>query len=189
MNRSEITATCARFAGGWVDGFRVFWHRQRSAVSCYLRFCLVGGSGVFVDSLALWMLHQWAGVDLVLAKIAAAEVALVSNFILNDRWTFADCRRQGVCRFCRFCRFQLICLCGIGVSVATLYGLREWFGVPLLGANLCAIFLASIWNYVVSARFGWHATGENTVPAKEAGAGVPGRQPLAEDARLRGQQH
>ncbi len=56
----------------------------------YVKFCLVGGSGVAVDMLVLHFLASpgWLGWNLTLSKVIAAEVAMFNNFLWNDGWTF-----------------------------------------------------------------------------------------------------
>ena len=58
----------------------------------YVRFCLVGGSGVAVDMGIIWLLAdpRMLGGNLSLSKVIAAEVAICNNFLWNDVWTFRD---------------------------------------------------------------------------------------------------
>ncbi len=56
----------------------------------FIKFCMVGGSGVFVDMGILYLLADprtlaW---NVTLSKICAAEVAMINNFIWNEFWTF-----------------------------------------------------------------------------------------------------
>ena len=55
-----------------------------------LRYGLIGVSGIFVDMAFFYLLTEIAGLGLILSKIVAAEIAIVSNFLWNDAWTFAD---------------------------------------------------------------------------------------------------
>jgi len=91
----------------------------------YLRFGVVGATGVAVDMLALFILAdpKMLALDLSLSKAIAAETAILNNFLWNERWTFsdlsaADTSSRGRAR--RFGRFNLICLAGIAFSVLLL---------------------------------------------------------------------
>jgi dolichol-phosphate mannosyltransferase len=55
----------------------------------FIRFGLVGGSGVVVDMGMLFLLAdpRTLGWGLSLSKTLAAETAIVNNFIWNDVWT------------------------------------------------------------------------------------------------------
>lgn len=129
----------------------------------FLRFCLVGGSGVFVDMAVLFLLSDThtLGLNLSLGKACAAEVAILNNFIWNDLWTFRDLReidtgRQAAIH--RFARFNLICLAGIVLNVILLNAQVRFLHLDVYAANLIAIFLVSVWNFGMNIRFGWCAS-------------------------------
>ena len=54
----------------------------------YFIFCGVGASGLLVDMGLFHLLHTRLGWPLEASKLAAAETALLNNFLWNDRWTF-----------------------------------------------------------------------------------------------------
>lgn len=126
----------------------------------YGQFCLVGGTGVLVDMAVLWLLSDPAtlGWNLTLSKLIAAETAMVTNFLLNDVWTF-----RGVAggiggwreRLIRFGKFNLICLVGILWSVLLLQMQVRWLGMNVYLANFISIVVVSVWNFGMNLRFGW----------------------------------
>jgi dolichol-phosphate mannosyltransferase len=124
-------------------------HAQRPA-----RFGAVGASGVAVNSAVFWMLVSRAHLSPVLAGAVATEAAIVSNFLLNDRWTFRD-RDRGRRWLHRAWRYNAIALGGLVVSVATLAALTHMRSLEYQVANLVAIGTATIWNYTVNSRFTW----------------------------------
>lgn len=78
-----------------------------------IRFGLVGLSGVFVDMTVLYLLHDTSGLGwgLTRSKVVAAELAIVNNFLWNDRWTFGDLssRQRGWRkRLMRLLKFNLV---------------------------------------------------------------------------------
>lgn len=137
--------------------------RTAASLQRYVKFCLVGGSGVLVDMVVLYALHSSAGLgwNLSLSKALAAETALVNNFFWNERWTFRSLTpdaRDSRLRATRFLKFNLICLVGIGWNVLLIN-----FQVKVLGwnaylANLVAIVLVSVWNFWLTLRWGWQPT-------------------------------
>lgn len=91
----------------------------------FIRFGLVGLSGVFVDMALLYLLSDPStlGLPLTRSKIIAAEVAIINNFLLNDRWTFADIaneQKHWYQRCKRFLKFNIICLGGLILNVLIL---------------------------------------------------------------------
>ncbi|HEU5103619.1 MAG TPA: GtrA family protein [Roseiflexaceae bacterium] len=122
------------------------------------RFGLVGLSGVAVNSAVLWALVA-AGLTVPIASMGATEAAVVSNFLLNDRWTFADCATP-LPRWQRFLRFNGVALGGMLLAAALLTALTTYGRVPLLLANLLAVGARLAWNYTINTRLTWRAPGE-----------------------------
>lgn len=76
----------------------------------FLKFSLVGLSGVFVNLGLLWFLTEVVGIYYVVSNIIAVEVSIISNFILNDLWTWRDRRDPGLLNFLkRLAAFNIIC--------------------------------------------------------------------------------
>ena len=126
----------------------------------FLKFCLVGGSGVVVDMTALYFLAspKHSGMPYQWAKVYAAETALLNNFLWNELWTFRDAALSrpafhSVLR--RIFKFHAICGVGILWAVGLLWLLHGGVKLNLYSANLLSIGLVTIWNYWLNARFNW----------------------------------
>lgn len=138
-----------------------FVGRLNFPVNRFLKFGVVGGSGVFVDMAILYLLHGVMGLGLTRSAIAAAEVAIVNNFIWNDIWTFRDLSREQRDRqrvFKRFLKFNLICLAGLILKVLLLNLLFNLFGMNAYLANLLAIAAVTLWNFWVNLKLNWRVT-------------------------------
>jgi dolichol-phosphate mannosyltransferase len=139
--------------------------RQRFQVPIkrFMQFGLVGLSGVFVDMAIFYLLHdpKTLGWALTRSKVIAAEIAIVNNFLWNDRWTFGDISSQQSGwpkRIKRFIKFNLVCLIGLGLNVAILNILVNYFGVNAYIANLMAIAIVTIWNFWINLKLSWRVT-------------------------------
>lgn len=90
----------------------------------YAQFCVVGGSGVIMDMAGIYLMADpnMLGWNLTLAKVVAAEAAVINNFIWNEAWTFRDLAVKVGWhqRLIRMLKFNLICATGIGVNVVLL---------------------------------------------------------------------
>jgi dolichol-phosphate mannosyltransferase len=131
----------------------------------FLRFCLVGLSGVFVDTTVLYLLSDPStlGWGLTRSKAIAAEVAIFNNFIWNDRWTFGDISRQQKGwrrRIKRFLKFNFICLFGLCLNIFILNILFNYFGVNRYLANFVSIAVVTFWNFLINWRLSWRVTDE-----------------------------
>jgi putative flippase GtrA len=130
-------------------------HRRPPLASRFTRFAAVGGLGVVVNSVSLTLLYDVARLQLVVASAASTEIAIIVNFLLDDRWTFG-CRSW---RFSRLAKFNLASLTTLVVTVAMVSLLTTRVGLHYLWANLAAITVAGALNFVTSATWVWGARG------------------------------
>jgi dolichol-phosphate mannosyltransferase len=126
----------------------------------YIRFGVVGATGVAVDMAVLFLLSdpRMLALNLSLGKALAAETALVNNFVWNELWTFGDisgAQSHWRARLGRLGKFNLICLAGIGLSILLLNGQVRHLGMNIYLANLVAIVLVSVWNFSLNLKFSW----------------------------------
>ncbi|WP_324281601.1 glycosyltransferase [Cyanobacterium aponinum UTEX 3222] len=129
----------------------------------FIRFGVVGLSGVFVDMAFLYLLSDSStlGLPLTRSKIIAAELAIINNFLWNDSWTFRDIAQTqpGKRRkIKRFIKFNLICLAGLILNVLFLNIFYNIFGLNRYVANLGAIAIVTIWNYWLNLKLSWRST-------------------------------
>jgi dolichol-phosphate mannosyltransferase len=136
-----------------------------------LRFGVVGLSGVAVNTAILWGLVSGARLPVLLASALATEVAILSNFLLNDRWTFqAEAQYSASVLhsafLLRLLRFNGVSLAGMAITVAVLSVLIAYGHFRLLLANLFAVGTAMVWNYVVNSHWTWG--GQSAVSSQQS---------------------
>jgi len=115
------------------------------------RFLAVGAGGFLVQVIALWLLTMRAHWTWLPATLVAVELAVVHNFFWHARWTWRD--RPGDC-LGRFARFQLANgLASIGGNAVMMGLLAGALGWPLIPANVVAVALMSLVNFVTADRW------------------------------------
>ena len=121
-----------------------------------IKFLAVGLSGIIVNQGLLWLLTDFAGLKYYYSAIFSIEASIITNFLLNDFFTFAD-RRSGKARSLlgRLLKFNLICLSGAGIQYGLLLLFTDVFGVYYLLSSLIGIGVAFIWNYFVNSLWTW----------------------------------
>jgi len=130
--------------------------RRKGELVRFLKFCAVGLSGVLVNMGLLWLLTEFAGLFYLLSAAISIETSIISNFILNDYFTFRDRRSPHFRSFLsRLLKFNLVSLAGLGVNMGMLWLLTEVFGIYYLLSNLCGIAVATLWNYLVNTWWTW----------------------------------
>lgn len=134
----------------------------------FVKFCLVGSSGVLVDMAILYVLADpsmlaW---NLTAANICSAEVAMLNNFLWNEVWTFRGAARPSAGGIlARLGRFHAICGTGIVLAVILLHLFHTWLGFNLYVANFLAILLVTLWNFWMNLWFNWRV---DRTPARNA---------------------
>jgi len=136
----------------------------------FVKFCLVGSTGVFVDMALLYVFAdpRSLGMNVALSKLLAAEGALVNNFVWNEIWTFkrrtpaiaqgperrVELLGSGILR--RFLIFNAICGVGILLAVLLLHLFHVVASWNLYLSNMLAMVLVTCWNFVMNSRFNWN---------------------------------
>jgi dolichol-phosphate mannosyltransferase len=121
-----------------------------------IKFMLVGLSGVVVNEGVYWLLTRFGGLAAYdwLAVIIGIEVSIITNFVLNDTFTFAK-RRAGKSFMGRLLKFNLICIAGAAIQWGLFMLFTRVFGVYDLLSNFIGIVVAFLWNYFVNRNWTW----------------------------------
>lgn len=122
----------------------------RLSTARIFRFAVVGGTGVIINTSVLYVLSRWAGLPLLAASALAVELAAISNYLLNDTWTFAA-RSPSLGRFVKF---NTASLAGLVLNVLIVWLLTR-LGLYFMVADLIGIAAAFTVNYAFSVRWVW----------------------------------
>ena len=129
------------------------WVRRKIFSKTFLKFGIVGGSGVVVNYLCYWILLEFARLNHLLASALATEAAILNNFTFNDLWTFRE-RRKAKLWF-RLLNFHWSRILGLLVTVGSLYLLVDLMGFDKLVSYVFAIGLGTLTNFLTSDLFVW----------------------------------
>ena len=120
----------------------------------FMKYSLVGVSGVFVNLGLYLFLTRYYEISEVVAPLIAIESALVSNFILNNFWTFGKRITQSRIRV-KFVKFHLVSGFSALINYSAFLTLFLVFGLYDILANLIGIGLAAIVNYLINSNWTW----------------------------------
>jgi len=121
----------------------------------FIKFNIVGLSGVAVNEGFFILLNAY-GIYYVYASGVAIEISIISNFLLNDFWTFRD-RRSGHAAM-RLIKFNLLMIAGLIAQLLIVYGVTTYLGIDPSVSNLIGIAGAFILRYFLSVRYAWMRT-------------------------------
>lgn len=126
------------------------WNLER--ISTFVKFGIVGASGIIVNNGILWLLtHQ--GLGDVASSVIATETAIITNFIGNSVWTWSHHREGSWGK--RFLLFQGISVFAGILTVGLFWSFKNLLGMPLLIANTAAIGITFLVNYALNSTFTW----------------------------------
>ena len=120
----------------------------------FMKYSLVGVSGVFVNLGLYLFLTRYYEISEVVAPLIAIESALISNFILNNFWTFGKRITQSRIRV-KFVKFHLVSGFSALINYSAFLTLFLVFGLYDILANLIGIGLAAIVNYLINSNWTW----------------------------------
>lgn len=116
------------------------------------RFAVVGLSGVVVNIAVLSLLYTVLHWPLLTSVVLAAEVAMASNYIWNECWTFGR-RRLTLGRLVAFNASSLV---GIAIATVTTLALVRG-GLPYVLADLVSVVAGAACTFSLSKFWVWRA--------------------------------
>lgn len=121
-----------------------------------IKFGIVGASGLLVNMGLLYFLTEHVGIYYLISSAIAVETSIISNFALNELWTFVEKGKEGLNAIIkRFLKFNGISIVGLGMNVGILALLTELIGLYYLVSNLLAIIAVFGRNYLANVRWTW----------------------------------
>jgi len=120
----------------------------------FIKYSIVGFSGVLVNLGIYIVLTRFFGLSEVIAPLISIESSLLSNFLLNNFWTFKR-REVASSVFKRLLQFHVA-----SGGAACLNYLAFLLAFAVLGihdilANLMGITVAAILNYLINSNWTW----------------------------------
>ncbi len=138
----------------WFTGLMLRFGVQTEKLEEFLKFAIVGGSGVIVNMGCFFLITRYAGLKIEYASPIAIEISILTNFFLNNIWTFRK-RNTKVGLASRILRYHLVTgLAGL-VNYGTLLLLAKMFGVHDLIANLIGIIVGTFINFFLNSLWTW----------------------------------
>jgi dolichol-phosphate mannosyltransferase len=121
----------------------------------FVAFTLVGGFGVVVHMLIVWIMLSNMKMDFTVAQTTATLVAMTSNYAMNNILTYRDMRLTGWSWLRGWFSFTLACSVGalgnIGIAAYIFAQDTTW-----VLASLSGIIVGAVWNYAVTSVYTWN---------------------------------
>ena len=130
-----------------------WWLRLENS-KVFIKFIAVGSSGIFVN-LGIFTLLINLGLDKFIASPVAIEFSIISNFILNNLWTFSQKNNKDTIRI-RGLKFHIVSLVALIISFLTFVLLSLVFpyimpqvhqAIGIIPATFVNYFFNSYWTF------------------------------------------
>jgi dolichol-phosphate mannosyltransferase len=133
----------------------LFWYVP--SAGRFWKFALVGASGVLVNLITLIALVEYFDAGPTVAWIVAVGFSILSNFLLNNAFTWRDVRHSSRIHFLlRGALAYPVAIVALGANFAVYYPLLKYLGVDFPYYAIAAflgIVAGTCSNFILSSRF------------------------------------
>lgn len=119
------------------------------------KFLVVGTIGFIINTTLLEVMVKF-GFHPALGSVVGAEFAIISNFFLNNSWTFKLRKVRGIEAIIKFFQFNMTSLGAVFIQSGTV-----WIGTFLYGVfyyrwfYLLGVGIGLLWNYTMYSKVIW----------------------------------
>src|SRR5829696_8221174 len=132
----------------------LFWYVP--SAGRFWKFAMVGASGVLVNNLTLITLAEYFDASKIIAWMFAVGLSILSNFLLNNAFTWRDVRHSSRIHFLlRGALAYPVAIVGIGANFAVYYPLLKYVSEDFpyyVLFNLLGIAAGTSVNFILSSR-------------------------------------
>ncbi|PLX01660.1 MAG: glycosyl transferase family 2 [Marinilabiliales bacterium] len=114
----------------------------------FIKFGIVGFSGVFVDFGITWLTKEKLGIPKYVANAIGFTTAASTNYIFNRVWTFESTNPKVMVEYSEFI---LISMVGLAINTLILWILVSKFKWNFYFSKIFAIGVVTIWNFFANA--------------------------------------
>jgi dolichol-phosphate mannosyltransferase len=134
----------------------------------FIKFCLVGALGFFINYLILYFLNSILGLYIFVAQLIGSEIALFINFLLHHNWTYKEhlVKKTKTKLLIQFHLTSWPAIVGSAVMVTVLEKIFHLNNLIALGISS---FIALMWNFLWSKHLVWRRVKPNTEVSDSVG--------------------
>jgi len=113
----------------------------------FLKFCVVGFSGMIIDFSTTWFLKEKVRINKYIANSSGFILAATSNYIWNRVWTFHSENRYVVTEYFSFI---LISLAGLAINNFIIFLLNDKLRLNFYLSKLITVGVVTVWNFLMN---------------------------------------
>lgn len=113
----------------------------------FIKFCVVGFSGMAIDFGSTWLLKEKVRVNKYIANSTGFILAATSNYIWNRFWTFHSENTHIVTEYFSFI---LISVAGLGINNFLIFLFNDKLKFNFYLSKLIATGFVTLWNFIMN---------------------------------------
>jgi dolichol-phosphate mannosyltransferase len=125
----------------------------------FIKFSMIGALGVLLHYLILSFFLKLSGFDFAVSQLVTSYLVMVSNFLLNNRYTFSANRLFGGQLVFGLMKFMFFCSFGALISLSFAFYLKDT-GLSPVAAGVLGTVAGSLWNFVLNSLYTWRGHGK-----------------------------
>ena len=118
---------------------------QGDVIEKFLKFGVVGFSGIFVDFGVTYLFKEKVKVHKYLANSLGFMLATISNYLLNRYWTFNSGQSAQLSQFGKFLGIAVV---GLILNNLLIYIFNQRLKINFYVSKGIAILIVSVWNFL-----------------------------------------
>lgn len=139
--------------------------RFNGEFSRFVGFALVGASGIFVNSLALYLVTDKLHIYYLVSAALATVASTVWNFSLTEFWVYrSQSQSSGLLR--RLGIFFVVNVLALSLRTPMIYALTSLVGVHYVVSNLISLALLTVIRFELADNIIWSPAGSKTATGK-----------------------
>ena len=116
----------------------------------FLKFCLVGFSGMVIDFGTTWVLKEKIKLNKYISNSIGFILAATSNYVWNRIWTFESTDSGIVTEYLSFIGISII---GLVINNFVIYLLSDRLKMNFYLSKVFAIGVVTLWNFLMNFFF------------------------------------
>lgn len=116
----------------------------------FLKFGVVGFSGVFVNFGVTYVFKEWLKLNKYLSNILGFLFAATTNYVLNRIWTFQSTNPEIGAEYAKYFAISLV---GLGLDTLTVYVLNGKLKWNFYLSKVFGVGVSTLWNFFGNLLF------------------------------------
>lgn len=123
---------------------------ENEVIQKFIRFCVVGGTGLVVDFGFTWLFKEKVKLQRYISNSLGFMIAASGNYYLNRIWTFHSNDPEILFQYASFIVVSIV---GLAINNLFLYIFESRFKLNFYLAKLGAIVLTTLWNFFMNYAY------------------------------------